>query len=195
MRLDKAVMERFGLSRRAAMEAVRNGKVDVDGRCCLEPGQDVAPEAPLTYDPNRPGPGSTDRHLRVLLRGRAHPDRRQARGTAHPAHPGARAGHPARAGRPLPLEEARDPEPVRRDRAPARPGHLRGDPAGDGRRGRCGRSRRCSATTRSSAVYLAVVEGVFLTPSGRIDLPLVPDRGDGRRGVARGPSPAGPPRP
>ena len=33
--------------------------------------------------------------------------------------------------------------------------------------------------------YLAVVEGVFLTPSGRIDLPLVADRGDGRRGVAR----------
>jgi 23S rRNA pseudouridine1911/1915/1917 synthase len=33
--------------------------------------------------------------------------------------------------------------------------------------------------------YLAVVEGVFLTGSGLIDLPLVPDRGDGRRGVAR----------
>ena len=43
-------------------------------------------------------------------------------------------------------------------------------------------------------VYLAVVEGVFLTPSGRIDLPLVADRGDGRRGVARGPAPR-PPRP
>ena len=33
--------------------------------------------------------------------------------------------------------------------------------------------------------YLAVVEGVFLTPAGRIDLPLVKDRGDGRRGVSR----------
>src|SRR3954468_16354102 len=66
MRLDKVVMERFGLSRRAAMEAVRTGKVDVEGRCCLEPGEDVAPEVPLTYDPNRPRPGSTDRHLRVL---------------------------------------------------------------------------------------------------------------------------------
>ena len=47
---------------------------------------------------------------------------------------------------------------------------------------------------RSSRVYLAVVEGVFLTPSGRIDLPLVADRGDGRRGVARGPAQR-PPRP
>jgi 23S rRNA pseudouridine1911/1915/1917 synthase len=32
--------------------------------------------------------------------------------------------------------------------------------------------------------YLAVVEGVFLNASGRIDLSLVADRGDGRRGVA-----------
>jgi 23S rRNA pseudouridine1911/1915/1917 synthase len=31
--------------------------------------------------------------------------------------------------------------------------------------------------------YVGVVEGVFLAPSGRIDLPLVGDRGDGRRGV------------
>ena len=29
-------------------------------------GQEVAPETPLAYDPNRPRPGSTDRHLRVL---------------------------------------------------------------------------------------------------------------------------------
>jgi 23S rRNA pseudouridine1911/1915/1917 synthase len=34
-------------------------------------------------------------------------------------------------------------------------------------------------------MYLAVVEGVFLTAQGQINLPLVPDRGDGRRGVAR----------
>ena len=32
---------------------------------------------------------------------------------------------------------------------------------------------------------MAVVEGVFLTSSGRIDMPLVADRGDGRHGVAR----------
>jgi 23S rRNA pseudouridine1911/1915/1917 synthase len=35
--------------------------------------------------------------------------------------------------------------------------------------------------------YLAVVEGVFLTPTGSIDLPLVADAGDGRRGVSREP--------
>ena len=36
--------------------------------------------------------------------------------------------------------------------------------------------------------YVAVVEGVPLPPSGRIDWPLVRDRGDGRRGVTRDPS-------
>jgi 23S rRNA pseudouridine1911/1915/1917 synthase len=51
--------------------------------------------------------------------------------------------------------------------------------------------RSSQAMSRAHAIernYLAVVEGVFLTSSGRIDLPLVADRGDGRRGVARDPS-------
>ena len=50
--------------------------------------------------------------------------------------------------------------------------------------------RPFQAMFRSHAIertYLAVVEGVFLTPSGRIDFPLVADRGDGRRGVSRRP--------
>jgi 23S rRNA pseudouridine1911/1915/1917 synthase len=50
--------------------------------------------------------------------------------------------------------------------------------------------RPIQAIFRTHAIerrYLAVVEGVFATPEGRIDLPLVADRGDGRRGVARRP--------
>jgi 23S rRNA pseudouridine1911/1915/1917 synthase len=53
-RLDKLVAERFGLSRRAATEAVRTGRVDVDGARCDEPGLLVAPGAAVTFDPNRP---------------------------------------------------------------------------------------------------------------------------------------------
>jgi 23S rRNA pseudouridine1911/1915/1917 synthase len=44
---------------------------------------------------------------------------------------------------------------------------------------------RAHAVERS---YVGVVEGVFLAPAGRIAMPLVSDRGDGRRGVSRDPS-------
>ena len=44
---------------------------------------------------------------------------------------------------------------------------------------------RAHAVERS---YVGVVEGVFIASSGRIDMPLVGDRGDGRRGVSRDPS-------
>ena len=67
MRLDKLVMERFGLSRRAAMEAVRNGQVDVDGLCCLEPGHDVAPETPVDLRPQPASPAPRAATLRVLF--------------------------------------------------------------------------------------------------------------------------------
>ncbi len=53
-RLDKIVADRFGLSRSAAQEAILNGKVDLDGLRCDEPGRMVEPEADLRYDPNRP---------------------------------------------------------------------------------------------------------------------------------------------
>lgn len=53
-RLDKLVAERFTLSRRAAMEAVVNGRVDVDGHLCQEPGRLLPPESALHLDMNRP---------------------------------------------------------------------------------------------------------------------------------------------
>jgi 23S rRNA pseudouridine1911/1915/1917 synthase len=53
-RIDKLVSERFKLSRRAAQDAVRNGKVDVGGNRCDEPGVLVDESADVTYHPNRP---------------------------------------------------------------------------------------------------------------------------------------------
>jgi 23S rRNA pseudouridine1911/1915/1917 synthase len=54
IRLDKLIAERFGLSRRAAQDAVLEGRVDLDGQRCDEPGRMVEPDAPVTFDPNRP---------------------------------------------------------------------------------------------------------------------------------------------
>ena len=54
MRLDLAVAQTFGLSRRAAREAVRSGRVDVDGAAVDEPGRDLPEGARLAFDPARP---------------------------------------------------------------------------------------------------------------------------------------------
>jgi 23S rRNA pseudouridine1911/1915/1917 synthase len=54
VRLDLAVSRRFGLSRRAARDAVRAGRVDVAGDVNDEPGADVPDDVRLRYDPNRP---------------------------------------------------------------------------------------------------------------------------------------------
>jgi 23S rRNA pseudouridine1911/1915/1917 synthase len=54
MRLDLAVAQKFGLSRRVAREAVRSGRVDVDGAACDEPGREVTEQAALLFHPDRP---------------------------------------------------------------------------------------------------------------------------------------------
>ena len=51
IRLDKLVADRFGLSRRAAQEAVRNGRIDLEGERCDEPGREVEPSVKLDYVP------------------------------------------------------------------------------------------------------------------------------------------------
>jgi ribosomal 50S subunit-recycling heat shock protein len=65
-RLDKLVAERFGLSRRAAQEAVRNGRVDVAGARCDEPGREVGPGEPVEFFPNRPKARTVAGRLKVL---------------------------------------------------------------------------------------------------------------------------------
>jgi len=54
VRLDLVVAKRFELSRREARDAVRAGRVDVAGEVSHEPGTDVPEDALLRYDPNRP---------------------------------------------------------------------------------------------------------------------------------------------
>ena len=54
MRLDLAASRTFGLSRRAAREAVRAGRIDVAGATRDEPGLDVPEDAKLSFQPDRP---------------------------------------------------------------------------------------------------------------------------------------------
>ncbi|HTD51942.1 MAG TPA: RluA family pseudouridine synthase [Thermoanaerobaculia bacterium] len=67
MRIDLAVARRFGLSRRAAREAVRAGRVDLDASVCDEPGRDIDPAAHLAYEPNRPQRRQVRTRLAVLV--------------------------------------------------------------------------------------------------------------------------------
>jgi 23S rRNA pseudouridine1911/1915/1917 synthase len=67
MRLDAAVALRWNLGRRAAREAVRAGRVDIDGEPCDEPGREVAEEAALLFHPNRPARHRVATRLSVLF--------------------------------------------------------------------------------------------------------------------------------
>lgn len=66
MRLDQAAALKFGLSRRAAREAVRAGRVDVDGAAVDEPGRDVPEGARLDFAPDRPQRRRVKSRLTVL---------------------------------------------------------------------------------------------------------------------------------
>ncbi|MHC5543567.1 pseudouridine synthase, partial [Singulisphaera rosea] len=70
IRLDKFVADRFGLSRRKAQDAVRNGRVDVAGDRCDEPGREVEADTPVEYFPNRPKARVVAGRLRVLYEDR-----------------------------------------------------------------------------------------------------------------------------
>jgi 23S rRNA pseudouridine1911/1915/1917 synthase len=66
VRLDQAVSQRFALSRRAAREAVRRGRVDVDGATISEPGLAVLPDAAIELHANRPVRRTVRTRLAVL---------------------------------------------------------------------------------------------------------------------------------
>jgi len=66
VRLDLALAQKFGLSRRSAREAVRSGKVDVDGTAIDEPGHDVTLEARIDFHPDRPRRRRVRTRLSVL---------------------------------------------------------------------------------------------------------------------------------
>jgi 23S rRNA pseudouridine1911/1915/1917 synthase len=186
MRLDKLVAERFGLSRRAAQEAVRNGRVDVAGDRCDEPGREVEPDTPIGYFPSRPKARTVAGRLRVL-----HEDRhvlvvdKPAGVLTLPTPARERDTLIERAGRYLAIRHGvRSPfvGVVHR---------LDKDTSGALALARSPEAVRAfQALFRSHDIerqYLAVVEGSPPRESGTIDLPLVTDRGDLRRGVARAP--------
>jgi 23S rRNA pseudouridine1911/1915/1917 synthase len=186
MRLDKLIAQRFGLSRRSAQEAVRKGQVDVAGRQCLEPGQEVEDESALVFNPNRPRLESTPR-LKVLY------EERQFLVIDKPA---GLLTHPSVAGQRDTLLELAS-RYLARKRKNTRPyvgivHRLDKDTSGALLLVTAPQALRpFQALFRTHAIertYLAVVEGVFITPAGRIDLRLVRDRGDGRPGIARQPS-------
>jgi 23S rRNA pseudouridine1911/1915/1917 synthase len=66
MRLDLAVSRVFSLSRRAAREAVRAGRVEVDGAAADEPGLDISETARLAFHPSRPARYRVATRLSVL---------------------------------------------------------------------------------------------------------------------------------
>lgn len=184
MRLDKRVAERFGLSRRQAQEAVRHGQVDVAGMTCLEPGREIDLETVLSYRPNRPRPGTAARRLRVLYEDQ------------HVLVVDKPAGVLTQ---PTP-ERERDTLLEHAGRYLARVRGLRRPYVGIVHRIDRDTSgvvllvcsaqalRPFQAMFRSHAIersYVAVVEGAIEPARGTIDLPLVADRGDGRRGLAR----------
>ena len=185
MRLDKLIAERYGLSRRGAQEAVRKGQVDLEGERCVNPGQEVEPSSTLVYDPNRPGLAALSRRLQVLFEdGQILIVNKPAGLLTQPTQARERDTLLERAGRYL-----------SRKHGTAKPyvgivHRLDRDTTGAILLVTSQRALRpFQAMFRSHAIersYLAVVEGVFLTSSGRIDFPLVADRGDGRRGVSRG---------
>jgi len=66
MRLDLEVSRRFGLSRRAAREAVRGGRVDVNGETLELPGAEVAEGARVDLVRDRPSRRNVRTRLAVL---------------------------------------------------------------------------------------------------------------------------------
>ncbi len=66
MRLDLAASRAFSLSRRAAREAVRAGRITLEGETADEPGRDVSEDANLAFHPGRPARYRVRTRLSVL---------------------------------------------------------------------------------------------------------------------------------
>lgn len=186
-RLDKIVAERFQLSRRAAREAVERGQVDVAGVRTVDPAETVAPEVEIGFHPNRPRLDTAVKRLDVLY------EDRDILIVDKPA---------GLLVQPTPLKE-RDTLLERAGRYQIHKRGVKKPYVGIVHRIDQQTSGVILLVTNPRALrpfqdlfkthtierdYLSVVEGVFLTPQGSIDLPLVEDAGDNRRGVSRDPS-------
>ncbi len=182
MRLDLAVARRFGLSRRAARDAVRAGRVESEGQVSNEPGSEVADDVPLRYDPNRPVERRVRTRVTVLVEDPLFLIVDKPAGL-------------------LTVQTASHEEDTLFARALAYLQHRYR------RRAWIGVVHRLDKETSGALVfartrealrdlqqkfrahsiereYIALVQGSVGAP-GTFDAPLVPDRGDRRRGVAR----------
>ena len=187
MRLDKVVSERFGLSRREAREAVRNGRVDLAGQPCVEPGREIDSETPLSYCPDRPRPHIIARRLRVLYEDRDVLVVDKPAGLlTQPTPDRERDTLLERSGRYLTRIRGVNRPYVglvhRIDQYTSGVILLVCSPRA---------LRPFQALFRAHEIersYIAVVEGLIEPARGTIDLPVVSDRGDGRRGTGRSPN-------
>lgn len=184
IRLDKLVAERFQLSRRAAQEAVRNGRIDLAGERCDEPGREVEPDADLAFFPNRPRLRKVAGRLKVLYE------------DPHVLVVDKPAGLLSQA-----TAEQEEDTLVSRAQRYLMYRHGAGrtfigvvhrldkDTSGALALARSPQSIRAfQQLFRDHDIerqYLAVVEGAVRRETGTIDKALVTDRGDLRRGVAR----------
>ncbi|MDX2037264.1 MAG: RluA family pseudouridine synthase [Isosphaeraceae bacterium] len=185
IRLEKLVSERFGLSRRAAQEAVLNGRIDLAGERCDRPGLEVESDVELAFFPSRPKARKVATRLRVLYEDRhvlvvdkpagvlTQPTRLRERDTLL-----------ERASRYLLLRHGRRPFVGivhRLDRDTSGALALARSPDA---------VRAFQNLFRAHDIerqYLTVVEGVLAREAGTIDRPLITDQGDLRRKVARRP--------
>ena len=186
IRLDKLVSERFGLSRRAAQDAVLNGRIDLAGELCNVPGHGVELDVELAFFPSRPKARKIATRLRVL-----HEDKHilivdKPAGTLTLPTPLRESDTLIeRAGRYLTLRHG--------DRRPyvGVVHRLDKDTTGALALARSlEASRKLQVLFQEHTIerqYLAVVEGHVGREGGTIDKALVTDRGDLRRGVARVP--------
>jgi 23S rRNA pseudouridine1911/1915/1917 synthase len=185
-RLDKLVAERFGLSRRASQDAVRNGRIDVAGVRCDEPGRMVEAETAIEHFPSRPKARTVAGRLKVL-----HEDRHLL---IVDKPPGILTLPTAEHERDTLLERTSRYLMIRHGIQRPYVGivhRLDKDTSGALALARTPEALRAfQALFKAhdiSRQYLAVVEGPVAAAAGTIDLPLVADRGDLRRGVAREP--------
>ena len=182
MRLDLAVAQTFELSRRAAREAVRAGRVDVDGVVCDRPGSELEPGAALSFDPNRPARHRVSTKLSVLA------EDKEFLVVEKPA--GLLSVPTAEREQETLLARVSDFLQKRYRRRPyvGVAHRLDKDTSGSlvfGRsRSTLSRLQELFRTHRIEREYLAIVEG-NPPESGTFSADLVRDRGDRRRGIAR----------
>ena len=187
MRLDLWIARAHSLSRRKAQHYIETGRVDVAGETCREPGRDVDAGAAVRLDPNRPAVGAVRTSLAVL----------------HEDDDLLIADKPAGL---LTLPTEAHEKDTLLDRVNAYLLHRYR------RRPYVGVVHRLDKETSGAVVfarsrevlralqelfrnhdvereYVAVAEGTIGRDSGTIGLDLVRDRGDRRRGTARGDEP------